>query len=179
MQATRYNIGDWKPEQYSPIKQSPFDVSKSNLISNLQSEVSRLKPQGDIRNLDPRNQQYLAASTMLAKAKQKLENMPWDPSMKRTLGASEGVSLLQESGGDMVRLEGITRSDYEAARNKFGDYDERTKALRNKLDQISQFNFYADKEPEWKRIINPPQKTQPQKKMSFEEMFKFGTKSSR
>jgi hypothetical protein len=175
MKAPRYNIGDWRPEQYNPIKQSPFDAGKSKLLSYLEEESSKLKPQGDVSNLDPRYQQYMETSNMLAKAKQKFDNMPWNPSMKRTLGATEGVSLLQESEGDMDRYEEIIRSDYEAARNQFGETDPRTKNLRNKLDQIAQFKFYKNEEPAWKNIINPPTRYKPPPKLTIDEMLKHGT----
>jgi hypothetical protein len=144
----------------------------SKYVYEKQMELDRRRQKGKNRGfMTGEEAENLAREgTFIAKAKQRLENMPWTPGMKRTVGVSEGVELLQESGGDLDRYEKIIKSDYEATRNKFGDYDERTKSLKNKLDQISQFKYYAGEEPEWQKIINPPKPKLPTAKRNIGEI---------
>jgi len=129
-----------------PRKKEIYDPFRSALTSGYgRAEAERVA-----------NLRFLAERNSIAESKRKMELMPWNPSAKRTLGASEGISLFNESGKDIDRYQKIIKSDYEATRNKFGDYDERTKNLRNKLDQIEQFKYYKKEEPEWQKLINPP-----------------------
>jgi hypothetical protein len=144
---------------YDPLGK-PWEEAryKAPTFAGEQAEIDRLRYTANNRGylIGEEAKNLAQAQTYITKSKQRLENMPWRPGMKRTVGASEGVELLQESGGDLDRYEKIIKSDYEATRNKFGDYDERTRSLKNKLDQISQFKYYAAGEPEWQKIINPP-----------------------
>jgi hypothetical protein len=163
-------------KKYDPLGKPWGKNTYEDPSAFLSKYVSEKQAELDRRRLSANNRGFMTGEearnlagdqTYITKAKQRLENMPWTPGMKRTVGASEGVELLQESGGDLDRYEKIIKSDYEATRNKFGDYDERTKSLRNKLDQIAQFKYYAKEEPEWQKIINPPQPPTPTKGMGI------------
>jgi len=161
---------------YDPLGK-PWEEAFANEQADIDRRRYEAKNRGYMTGEEARN--LARKQTYITESKRRLENMPWRPGMKRTVGASEGLGLLQESGGDLDRYEKIVKSDYEATKNKFGDYDERTRSLKNKLDQISQFKYYAGEEPEWQKIINPPKPKAPAfKKIPQEEMYKFGTKAS-